>query len=91
MLTKNATSEAAIFGRVVLTQRKKLTPAIADYLLHMGFAEEDRVRMHELAVKNQEGNLTPEEREELENFVSIGDLLALLKAKVRAALKKASA
>ncbi len=39
--------------------------------------------MHELAVKNQQGKLSPEEERELDSYVRIGRFLDLLSAKLR--------
>jgi hypothetical protein len=44
--------------------------------------------MHELAVANQQGALSPEEKEELHNYFKVGHLLAVLQSKARQALKK---
>jgi hypothetical protein len=44
--------------------------------------------MRELAERNQEGQLSTEEREELDDFVKIGDLLAILQSKARKLLKQ---
>jgi len=44
--------------------------------------------MIELAAKNQEGQLTPAEQEELDNYLKVADLLALLQSKIRARLRK---
>ena len=61
---------------------------LARHVLRLGFAERDRARMHELAVKNQEGEISPAERQELDNFVKVGDLLAVLQSKARLSLKR---
>ena len=55
---------------------------------HLGFDTADQNRMHDLAARNQEGTLTPEEREELLNYVNAGHLLALLHSKARKSLGK---
>jgi hypothetical protein len=83
------TGEAAVFLRVWEGQR--LTPELARHVLRLGFSEEDRARMHELAVKNQEGALTPEETRELDSFVAVGDLLAVLQSRARTLLRAAPA
>ena len=83
-------SEAAIFSRLLANGTKGISPVVARHILALRFGDEDKARMHELAVKNQEGKLSPEERQELENYVKVGDLLTILKAKVRSALKKSS-
>jgi hypothetical protein len=45
-------------------------------------------RMNDLAEKNREGLLTEEERNELESYVRVGDLLALLHLKARRAMER---
>jgi hypothetical protein len=82
------TSEAAIFARVWETSNGGLTPTLARHIVHLGFTPEDQARMHELAVKNQEGRLSETEREVLDNYIKVGDLLAILQSKARKVLKK---
>jgi hypothetical protein len=82
------TSEAAIFARLWETRRGDLSSVLARHILKLGFAPADRARMHDLAVANQEGRLKPEEEEELDNFIRVGDLLALLQSKARNRLRK---
>jgi hypothetical protein len=85
--SKTTTSEVAIFGRILANGKRELTPALARYVLGLGFAEEDQSRMADLAERNQDSALSPEEHEELMNFVRAGHLLALLHARARKALK----
>jgi hypothetical protein len=84
----NRTSEAAIFARL-WEKNGGLSPVLARHLLKLGFSEHDKARMHELAVKNQESSISPEEREELDSYVKVGDLLAILQSKARKLLTKA--
>jgi hypothetical protein len=44
--------------------------------------------MHELVAGNREGRLSAEEQEELDNYVRVGDLLAILQSKARKLLKR---
>jgi hypothetical protein len=46
--------------------------------------------MHELAEKNQEGLLAEAEKEILDNYIKVGDLLAILQSKARKALKRST-
>jgi hypothetical protein len=64
---------------------------LASYVLTLGFTEEDQARMKDLAERNQDGALSPEEEEELRNYVRAGHLLALLHSKARQALKRSRA
>jgi hypothetical protein len=86
--TKAERSEGAIFGRVFSNGRQAMTPELARHVLGLSFSGEDMARRHHLAVKNQEGALSPEEKEELDNYIKVGHLLAILQSKARKALKK---
>jgi hypothetical protein len=81
------TSEIAIFARLIKMDDGDLSRELARYILTLGFGEEDQARMHELAEKNQEGALAPEEQEELQNYIKAGHLLALLHSKARRSLR----
>ena len=81
-------SEAAIFARLWDSKDRRLTPALARHVLKVRFSDEDIKRMHELAAKNQAEKLSREEAEEFDNFVKVGDLLAILQSKARKLLKQ---
>ena len=89
LLTNSDTSEAAIFARL-WEGTASLPLSVARYLVRIGFSDQDKARMHDLAVRNQQGRLTAAELEELDNFVKVGDLLAIVQSKARRALKKAA-
>ena len=86
--TPTDTSEAAIFARLFEGQNGNLSQLVARKLLDITFTASDQARMEELAQRNQQGRLTAQEREELANYVKVGDLLAILHSKARQALKK---
>ena len=81
-------SEAAIFSRVLANGKKRLSPALARHILRLAFTDSDKARMRELALKNQDGALSADERQELENYVRVGDLLTILKAQARPVLRR---
>jgi hypothetical protein len=83
-----ATAEAAILSRLVKPSRADFSPQIAEAVLALDFEEKDRNRMHELAVKGQEGMLTKIEEEELDCYRRIGYFVDLLRSKARLVLKK---
>ena len=85
--TPAATSEIAILGRV-LGNGKDFTPALARHLLNLGFSEEENTRINDLALRNQQGSLSPKEREELLGYANAACLLGILHAQARRALKK---
>jgi hypothetical protein len=85
---KARSSEIAIFGRVLSNAREAMSAHLARYVLTLGFADDDQARMRVLATRNQGGELSSEEHEELMNFVKAGHLLALLHSQARKALRK---
>jgi hypothetical protein len=84
------TTEAALLGRILKNGTKAFPPALARYLLTVGFSAEEKARMHELAVKNQEGALTPDEKEELLRYANVGCVLGILQSQARKSLKRAN-
>jgi hypothetical protein len=80
--------EADILARVLQPDNDDFPPEAAKAILQFTFSKADRERMHELAVKNQEGALTPQEEQELASYRRVGRLLDLLCAKACLAFKK---
>ena len=68
-----------------------MSNTLARQVLKLEFSEQEKERMHELAAKNQEGRLSKQEGEELDNYVKVGDLLAILQSKARKLLKQTPA
>jgi hypothetical protein len=60
-----------------------MPPEVAHYFLELRFSERDLSRMNELAEKNRQGLLSEAERQELEGYVKVGDVLSLLHLKAR--------
>jgi hypothetical protein len=75
-----------ILRRLFEPEKADLSPEVAGYLLSVDFSSADRDRMETLAEKSQAGELLPEEREELDDYVRIGHLLALVQSKARKSL-----
>ena len=80
-------SEATILSKVFLRNPHGLTKEQARYLVGLGFGDEDKERMKELARKNREGEISAEELRELDSYIKAGDLLAILQSKARKFLK----
>src|SRR5262245_51259503 len=87
----NGTSQAAIFARLWETENGRLPRVLARHILKLGFSRQDQARMHELATKNQQGQISKAELDELDNYITVGDLLALLQSKARRTLKQRKA
>jgi hypothetical protein len=85
--TVTTKGEAAIWARIMEPEANGLSPEAARSLLALKFSAQDISRMGELAAKNREGQLSPEERQELESYVKVGDVLSLLHLKARKSLK----
>jgi hypothetical protein len=81
-------SEVTILSRLLLNSQGGGTPEFSRYLLSLEFSNADKARMHELAVKNQAGKISPQDLRELDGYVKAGALLAILQANARMAVKK---
>jgi len=86
-LSSNAamTLDADIFLR--LWQKQKLTRTVARHLLKLGFDADDEARIHELAAKNQEGEITTGELAELDQYVRVGAVLTILQSRAQTSTK----
>ena len=84
-------TDAPILSRML----RPLAGGLRDELLHAVAALEsdpaDEARFHELAERNAEGVIAPEERRELEAIVSANTLLSILRAEARATLSQRAA
>jgi hypothetical protein len=82
-----ATSEAAILSRVLEPEKPMLSPDAARSILALDFTPADRDRMNALAAKARGGSLTAEENEELDSYIRVGDLLAIMQSKARRTIR----
>ena len=80
-------SEIAIWERVIHPERGDLPHEAAQFFLNLSFEADDLNRLHELAVKGQNGELTPDEVETLRNYRQIGLQIDLLRSKARLVLQ----
>jgi hypothetical protein len=81
--------EIAILGRV-FSNSKGIPAGVARQLLKLEFSEEDKARMRDLALRNQDGALSTKEKAELHSYANAGCLLGILHSKARMALKQSS-
>lgn len=68
---------------------RSLTPDVARFLVEWQADEAAQARYAELAGKSTEGQLTSEERRELEAIVRFDSIMALLKARAQLTLRPA--
>jgi hypothetical protein len=85
-----ATTETAIFERIVLPSQPAFNEEAARSILAMEFSPDDRQRMQLLADKAKAGLLSPDEEHEAENYERVGHYLAILQSKARVALRTAT-
>jgi hypothetical protein len=75
-----------ILERVIKSGQSGLSPELARYVLSLRFSAADKARYTTLAEQAQRTQLSSEEQSELEDFVALGDFLAMLHAQARAEL-----
>jgi hypothetical protein len=69
---------------------KSISRETAHHLLELSFSSDHQRRVNELSQKARQGSLTPAERTELDEFIRVADVLAILQSRARQALKRAS-
>jgi hypothetical protein len=91
MATESRTSHASdnevtILARFLTNGTGPLPKNLARYILSLTISQEDKARMHELAVRNQDDALTPVEKKQMHDFGKAATLLSILKSKARRTL-----
>jgi hypothetical protein len=81
-----AETEVAILARLLDKSDGPMPPEVASYILELSPSERDQARMTELAIRNQDDDLSPEEKEELIGFAKATSVLSILKSKARRTL-----
>lgn len=79
--------EVSLLARVLGKGEESLPADMAQYLLDVGFSRPDKERMHRLAIRNQDGDLSTSEKNELLAYARIGSVLSILQSKARRSLK----
>lgn len=80
-------TEAAILSRVIEFDAGPTSPDVARYLLSMRLPPADEDRVNELSAKARAGILSAGEAQELDSYLHIGRLLAVLQSRARRFLK----
>ena len=83
---KAADNEVLILARFLTNGNGPLPKNVARYILSLTISERDKARMHELAVRNQDDELTPAEKKEMHDFGKAATVLSILKSKARRSL-----
>ncbi|HEV8062585.1 MAG TPA: hypothetical protein VGP68_22080 [Gemmataceae bacterium] len=80
-------SDVAILARLLGNEDGELSITMARHLLRLTFHDADKIRMHDLAVRNQANELAPLEKEEMFAYARAGTLLSILKSRARRVLR----
>ena len=83
----NSNTEAAILARLIQIDEQQLSHGAAEYLLSIRFGERDIARMNELSELARQGKLTSQEQGELDSYLHVANLLAVIQSKGRRALR----
>ena len=86
----SSNTEAAILARLIQIGEEQLSRGAAEYLLSIRFGEGDIERMNELSELARQGKLTSQEQAELDSYLHVGNLLAVIQSKGRRALQRSS-
>jgi hypothetical protein len=85
--TTTPSIEVEIWERVI-HPRGEMSRATARRLLQLGFSDEEKRRMKELAAKNRAGRLDAVEQAALDDYCRAGTTLSILKSRARQVLSK---
>ena len=80
-------TDSDIWSRVFKSSWKELDPRSARAILRIGLTESDRKRIDRLSRRGREGNLSAAERAELESYVHVARVLAMMHSRARKFLK----
>lgn len=81
-------TQGTIWRRIIEPDQGDLSPEAAAFILKLDFNTTDQRRLAELNEKANEAALSECERAELEEFIQVGDVLAIMQSKARRSLKR---
>jgi hypothetical protein len=77
-----------IFRRVIDPDRGSMSPELARFVLELDFPAADHERFEALSAVAQERALTPEEADELDSYLHVDSLLAIMRLKAERSLDR---
>ena len=80
-------TEAGILARLIQTRQDELSRDAANYLLSLKFDDSDVSRMNELCELARLGALASTDAAELDSYIHVSNLLAVMQSKARQALR----
>lgn len=84
----NIDLEPVIWARLIEAQTREISAEVARYLLSIEFGASDRERIQYLADRSETGALTRDEQAELDSYLHVGNLLAVMQSKARVVLRQ---
>jgi hypothetical protein len=78
----------AMLEQIADLDAKSISPETARHLLELSFSSSHQQQVSALLHKAREGSLTTVERAELDEFIRVADLLAIMQSRARQALKR---
>lgn len=81
-----AAPSTQIFRRVIEPDKGTFSRELAQYVRDLDFPAEDHARFESLSAKAQQGALCPEEANELDGFLQVDSILAILRLKAERSL-----
>ena len=88
LITMTKIANGRVLERLLEPVSSALNEDAARKLIGLKADRQARARVAELAEKCNEGELTPEERQEYESYVMAGEFIAILQAKARILLAR---
>ncbi len=76
--------------RILTNLSGTLSPQAAEGILCLGFSEQQRQTMKDLAEKARSGELTADEQEEAASFERVSSLLGILQSRARVSMRNAA-
>jgi len=89
MSSSTILTDAGILADVIGVESGDYDLDVARAILRLRFSDAQNDQMRQLAEKNNSGELTSSEREEIESYRRVGNVLALIQAKARLSLQHA--
>jgi hypothetical protein len=80
-------TEAGILARLIRNRTDDLSRDAANYLLSLQFDEDDVSRMNELSEMARLGTLAAADTAELDSYIHVSNLLAVMQSKARRVLR----
>ena len=82
----SASAQSSVVERLFDPVGRDLPRDVARYFLGVNFTETDLRRIAELSQKANEGDLSPQERQELSEYVLLNDFLVIMHSRARRSL-----